>query len=71
MLTGLVLAEIIAGINAPKLAAITADNTMDKAEPQSISLGILLNIYTLLFQSFNPKIILTHSSIVFIFFVTI
>src|SRR4030042_5138674 len=69
-LTGLVLTAIIAGISAPTAAAITADNAINKAEFQSTSFGILLNIYTLLFQSFKPKIILTHSSIVFIFLVT-
>src|SRR4030042_1976173 len=69
-LTGLVLIAIIAGISDPTVAAITADNAISKAVFQSTSFGILLNIYTLLFQSFKPKIILIHSSIVFIFLVT-
>src|SRR4030042_1742485 len=68
-LTGLVLTAIIVGISAPTVAAITADNAISKAVFQSTSFGILLNIYTLLFQSFKPKIILIHSSIVFIFLV--
>ena len=67
--TGFVLAAIIAGITVPMIAAIIANNTIGKTAHQSTLLGILLNIYTLLFQSFKPKIILIHPSIVLIFFV--
>ncbi len=67
--TGFVLAATIAGINAPKTAAAIAIDTMAKAQSQLTSLGISLNIYTLLFQSFKPQIFLIHYSITFIFFV--
>jgi len=69
ILTGFVLAAMIAGISVPIAAAIIAINTIRMAQGQFTSLGILLNKYTLLFQSFNPNIILIQSSIVLIFLV--
>ena len=67
---GFVFAATIAGINVPTTAAKIAIKTITKAQDQLTLLGISLNIYTLLFHSFNPKIFLIHSSITFTFFVT-
>src|SRR4030042_197378 len=69
ILTGFVLAATMAGISVPIAAAIIAINTIRSVQDQFTSLGILLNKYTLLFQSFNPNIILIQSSIVLTFLV--